>query len=36
VNRFCEIAGVGRAGYYRFRGRGETNPVSMDLRNEIQ
>jgi putative transposase len=36
VNRFCEIAGVGRAGYYRFRWRGETSPVSMDLRNEIQ
>jgi putative transposase len=36
VNRFCEIAGVSRAGYYRFRGRGETSAVSMDLRNEIQ
>ncbi len=36
MNRFCEIAGVSRAGYYRFRGRGETSAVSMDLRNEIQ
>jgi transposase InsO family protein len=36
VNRLCEIAGVSRAGYYRFQRRGESSAVSMDLRNVIQ
>ena len=36
MNRLCVITGVSRAGYYRFRWRGESSPVSMDLRNEVQ
>jgi putative transposase len=36
VNRLCQIAGVSRAGYYRFRRRHESGPASMTLRNQIQ
>jgi putative transposase len=36
VNRLCQITGVSRAGYYRFRRRHESKPASMTLRNQIQ
>jgi putative transposase len=36
VNRLCQIAGVSRAGYYRFRRRHESGQASMTLRNQIQ
>jgi putative transposase len=36
VNRLCALAGVSRAGYYRFRRRRPASADSMDLRNEIQ
>jgi putative transposase len=36
VNWLCELAGVSRAGYYRFRRRRPASAESMDLRNEIQ
>ena len=36
MNRLCELAGVSRAGYYRFRRRHPPSAASMDLRNEIQ
>ena len=36
MNRLCQITGVSRAGYYRFRGRHESKPASMTLRNQIQ
>jgi putative transposase len=36
VNRFCQIAGVSRAGYYRFRRRYESKPAAMNLRHQIQ
>ncbi len=36
MNRLCQIAGVSRAGYYRFRRRHESKPAAMDLRNKIQ
>jgi hypothetical protein len=36
VNRLCEIAGVSRAGYYRFRLRPPSQEADMDLRSEIQ
>jgi putative transposase len=36
VNRLCQITGVSRAGYYRFRRRHESRPASMTLRNQIQ
>jgi putative transposase len=36
VNRLCQIAGLSRAGYYRFRRRHESKPAAMNLRNEIQ
>jgi putative transposase len=35
VNRLCQIAGLSRAGYYRFR-RHESKPAAMNLRNQIQ
>jgi len=36
VNRLCELAGVSRAGYYRFQRRRPASADSMELRNEIQ
>ena len=35
MNRLCQIAGLSRAGYYRFR-RHESKPAAMHLRNQIQ
>jgi hypothetical protein len=35
VNRLCELAGVSRAGYYRFRRRRPTSADSMDLRQAV-
>jgi putative transposase len=36
VSRLCQIAGLGRAGYYRFRQRYESKPAAMQLRDRIQ
>jgi putative transposase len=36
VNRLCQIAGLSRAGYHRFRRRHGSKPAAMNLRNEIQ
>ena len=36
MNRLCEVAGVSRAGYYRFLQRGEAQEADMDLRSAIQ
>lgn len=36
MNRLCEVAGVSRAGYYRFLQRGEAREADMDLRSAIQ
>ena len=36
MNRLCQITGVSRAGYYRFRRRHESRPASMTLRNQLQ
>jgi putative transposase len=36
VNRLCEIAGVSRAGYYRFLLGTPSQEADMDLRSEIQ
>jgi putative transposase len=36
VSRFCEIAGVSRAGYYRFLLRAPSQETDMDLRSEMQ
>lgn len=36
MNRFCQVIGLSRAGYYRFRRRHESKPTAMTLRNEIQ
>jgi putative transposase len=36
VNRLCEIAGVSRAGYYRFRLGPPSQEADMDLHSEIQ
>ena len=36
MNQLCQITGVSRAGYYRFRRRVPTQEADMDLRSEIQ
>jgi putative transposase len=36
VNRLCQITGLSRAGYYRFRGRHNSRQGDMTLRNQIQ
>jgi transposase InsO family protein len=36
VKRFCEIAGVSRAGYYRFLLHAPSQETDMDLRSEMQ
>ena len=36
MNRLCQIVGLSRAGYYRFRRRPVSKPTVMTLRNEIQ
>jgi putative transposase len=36
VNRLCQVVGVGRAGYYRFLLRMQTQEVDMNLRSKIQ
>jgi putative transposase len=36
VNQLCQIAGVSRAGYYRFVRRQPDEAADMDLRSEIQ
>ena len=36
MNWLCELAGVSRAGYYRFQQRRPPSADSMELRNEIQ
>ena len=36
MNRLCEVAGVSRAGYYRFLLRGEAQETDMDLGSAIQ
>jgi hypothetical protein len=35
VNRLCQITGLSRAGYYRFRRRQECKPEAMELREEF-
>ncbi len=36
MNRLCQISGLSRAGYYRFRRGHESKPMAMALRNQIQ
>ena len=36
MNRLCPVAGVSRAGYYRWLGREEGEEADMELRSEIQ
>lgn len=36
MNRLCEIAGVSRAGYYRFLLRAPSQETDIDLRSEMQ
>lgn len=36
MKRLCQISGVSRAGYYRFRRRHDCRPSDMTLRNQIQ
>lgn len=36
MNRLCQITGLSRSGYYRFRRRHESRQASMTLRNQIQ
>jgi len=36
VNRLCQAVGVGRAGYYRFRLRLQSQEVDINLRSKIQ
>jgi hypothetical protein len=36
VNRLCRAAGISRAGYYRFRQRGKSKRMDMDLRSQMQ
>ena len=36
MNRLCQVTGVSRAGYYRFRRRHEYKPAAMELREKIQ
>ena len=36
MNRLCQITGLSRAGYYRFRRRHESSQAGMTLRNQIQ
>ena len=36
MNRLCQITGLSRAGYYRFRRRHESRQAGMTLRNQIQ
>jgi putative transposase len=36
MNRLCQITGLSRAGYYRFRRRHECSQAGMALRNQIQ
>jgi putative transposase len=36
VNRLCQISGLSRAGYYRFRRGHDSKPMAMTLRNQIQ
>ena len=36
MNRLCQAVGVGRAGYYRFRLRRQTQAGDMDLRSKLQ
>ena len=35
MNRLCQITGLSRAGYYRFRGRHNSRQGDMTLRNQI-
>ena len=36
MNRLCQLVGLSRAGYYRFRRHHESKPAAMTLRNQIQ
>jgi len=36
VSQFCHIAGLSRAGYYRYRRHHESKPTSMNLRAQMQ
>lgn len=36
MNRLCQVVGLSRAGYYRFRRYHESKPAAMTLRNQIQ
>lgn len=36
MNRLCQISGLSRAGYYRFRRGHDSKPMAMTLRNQIQ
>lgn len=36
MSRLCRVAGLSRAGYYRFRRRHESQPAAIQLRDEIQ
>ena len=36
MSRLCRVAGLSRAGYYRFRRRYESPPAALELRDEIQ
>ena len=36
VNALCQMTGLNRAGYYRWRGPRQGIPVEMELRDEVQ
>ena len=36
MNRLCQVTGLSRAGYYRFRRRHESRQAGMTLQNQIQ
>jgi len=36
VNALCQMTGLSRAGFYRWRAPCQTSPVEMDLRDEMQ
>jgi putative transposase len=36
VNALCQMTGLSRAGFYRWRRRGQATPVEMEIRDELQ
>ena len=36
MNALCQMTGLSRAGFYRWRVPRQTTPVEMDLRDEMQ